>query len=200
MGAVKSLFQLIGRLIGFIDRSIAIVGIGGGVALAFYNVAARYLFGSSLTWAGELTVYLFLWSAFFGAAYCFKRDAHISVTVVLEKMPPGISKILMLFSHSVTLVFLAAVSWYGYEYLELVIELDERSIDLDIPMWVPYLAIPLSFASAAWRVAEKIVEILRTPADEVVCMGEAEMILAEMEEAGVGDSAKEKKCLKGEAP
>jgi len=183
MGALKGLFRWIGRIIGFINQSIAAIGIAGGVALAFYNVVARYVFGSSLTWAGELTVYLFLWSAFFGAAYCFKKDAHISISILLEKVPPRVAKALMLLSHAITFVFLSAVSWYGYRYLQLVIELDERSIDLDVPMWIPYLVIPVSFAFAAYRVAEKFVEILRTPAEEVVHRGEAEMILAEMEEA-----------------
>ncbi|ADV46987.1 TRAP transporter small permease [Nitratifractor salsuginis] len=183
MKFLKKVFAWISRVIGWINQSIAAIGIAGGVALAFYNVVARYVFGSSLTWAGELTVYLFLWSAFFGAAYCFKEDAHIAVTILLEKLSPRVAKALMLFSHFVTFIYLAAVSWYGYQYLLLTIDLDERSIDLDIPMWIPYSVIPVSFAFAAWRVAEKFIEIWHTPAEEVVRHSEAEMILAELEEA-----------------
>jgi C4-dicarboxylate transporter DctQ subunit len=175
------LYQRFSRTIGWINRFVAALGIAAGVALAFVNVVARYLFNSSLTWASELTIYLFIWSAFFGAAYCFKKDAHISVDVLLEKVPPGLAKVLMLFSHLVTLLFLVAVAWYGYQYLLLEIDLDERSVDLEIPMWIPYSVIPIAFASAAVRVVEKIVDIVRTPADEVVRKSEAEMILAEME-------------------
>jgi len=176
-------FIYLGKLIGFINQSIAAIGIAGGVALAFYNVVARYVFHSSLTWAGELTVYLFLWSVFFGAAYCFKEDAHISVTVLLDRVNPKIAKILMIVSHIVTLIFLIAVSWYGYEYLQLVIELDERSIDLDIPMWIPYLAIPVSFAFAGYRVAQKLIYIIKTPAEEILKKSEAEMIINELSDA-----------------
>jgi len=176
-----SLFSALSRLIGWVNRSIAAFGIVAGVTLAFVNVVARYVFNSSLTWASELTIYLFLWSTFFGAAYCFKKDAHISVDVVVEKLPPSLAKVTLLLVHSVTLVFLVAVAWYGYEYLLLEIDLDERSVDLEIPMWIPYSVIPVAFALAAFRVAEKIVEIIRTPAQEVVRKSEAEMILAEME-------------------
>jgi C4-dicarboxylate transporter DctQ subunit len=182
MEILKKTLSLFSKLIGFINQSIAVIGIAGGVALAFYNVVARYIFESSLTWAGELTVYLFLWSAFFGAAYCFKKDAHISITILLDNLPPKISKVLMITSHLITIIFLVAVAWYGYEYLKLVIELDERSIDLNIPMWIPYLAIPISFAFGAWRVAEKLVTIIKTPATEIVRESEAEMIIAELEE------------------
>ncbi len=176
---MKRIFTPIGKTIGFINQSIAAFGIAAGVALAFYNVIARYVFNSSLTWASELTIYFFLWSTFFGAAYCFKVDAHISVSVLLDKVPPGVAKGLMLFSHLVTLVFLSAVSYYGYQYL--VAFSDEMSIDLEIPMWIPESVIPVAFAFAAYRVAEKIVFILRTPAEKVRTQSEAEMILAEME-------------------
>ncbi len=188
---MRQIFRPIGKVIGFINQSIAAIGISAGVALAFYNVVARYVFNSSLTWAAELTVYLFLWSAFFGAAYCFKEDAHISISILLDKLSPKMAKAMMLLSHSVTFIFLAAVSFYGYQYLELVIELEEMSIDLEIPMWIPYLVIPISFAFAAYRVGEKIVNIILTPADEVRSKSEAEMLLAEMESSLPEDLLKE---------
>ncbi len=197
MGIVQRFFYGLSLLIGWINKSIAIIGIAGGVALAFYNVVARYIFGSSLTWAGELTVYLFLWSVFFGSAYCFKEDAHISISILLEKLPPKLAKSLLLLSHLITFIFLIAVSWYGYKYLLLDIELDERSIDLDIPMWIPYLVIPISFAFSAYRVAEKFIEIYKSDAKDVLHQSEAEMILAEMEASANEKILKEAKRKSG---
>ena len=185
------MFNLISKTIGFINQSIAAVGITAGVAVAFTNVVARYAFDASLVWATELTIFLFLWSAFFGAAYCFKKDAHIAVTVVLDLMPSKIAKVMLLMSHTVTITFLLAIAYYGYEYLFLLIELDERSIDLwDMPMWIVYLVIPISFFFAAFRVGEKIVQIVKTPHEEVVAESEAEQVLAGM---GVGAKNKDNK-------
>lgn len=178
------IFKIISKIIGFINQSIAAIGISAGVAVAFTNVVARYVFDASLVWASELSVYLFLWSVFFGAAYCFKKDAHIAVTIVLDAMPSRLAKVMLLLSHIITIVFLIAVSYYGYEYLLLVIDLDERSIDMwDMPMWIPYLVIPVAFAFAAYRVAERIVVILATPHDKILKESEAEHVLAEM---GIG--------------
>lgn len=175
------MFNLISKTIGFINQSIAVIGITAGVAVAFVNVIARYVFDASLVWATELTIFLFLWSAFFAAAYCFKKDAHIAVTIVLDIVPAKIAKPMLLISHTITIIFLSAVSYFGYEYLLLVHDMDERSIDLwDMPMWVIYLVIPVSFAFAAYRVGEKIVHIIKTPADQVVPESEAEMVLAEL--------------------
>ena len=183
------IFEKISKIIGHVNQKIAAIGISAGVAIAFTNVVARYVFDASLVWATELTIFLFLWSAFFGAAYCFKRDAHIAVTVILDLMPSRIAKAMLLISHLVTFIFLAAVAYFGYEYLELVIELDEKSIDLwDMPMWIIYLVIPISFASAAYRVGERIHAILRTNHEKILKESEAEQVLADM-----GMGAKENK-------
>jgi len=176
------MFSIIDKIISFINRYIAALGISGGVALAFGNVVARYGFDSSLTWASELTVYLFLWSVFFGAAYCFKQDAHISINIVLEKVSPDTAKMLMLISHTITFIFLFAVAYYGYKYVMFVHELEEMSVDLELAMWIVYLVIPVSFFFAAYRVGEKIVEIIKTPAKDVLKQSEAEMILEQMSE------------------
>lgn len=176
------MFTILDKIIGFINQFIAAFGISAGVTLAFGNVVARYGFDSSFTWAGELTIYLFLWSAFFGAAYCFKKDAHIGVDIVLEKVSYETAKMLMLVSHTITFIFLIAVAYYGYQYVLFVYDFDEISVDLNIHMWIVYLVIPISFFFAAYRVGEKIVEIIKTPAKDVLKKSESEMIVQQMTE------------------
>ncbi len=65
------IIKAISKTIGFINQSIAAIGISAGVAVAFTNVVARYAFDASLVWATELTIFLFLWSAFFWCCVLF---------------------------------------------------------------------------------------------------------------------------------
>lgn len=175
------MFRLISSIIGHINQKIAVMGIFLGVLIAFVNVVARYVFDASLVWATEMTIFVFLWSVFFGAAYCFKKDAHIAVTIVLDNVSSRTAKVMLLLSHTITFVFLIAVAYYGYDYLLLVIDLDERSIDLwDMPMWIVYTVIPISFGFGAYRVAERIHGILATSHDKILKESEAEMVLAEL--------------------
>ncbi|NQY20877.1 MAG: TRAP transporter small permease [Campylobacteraceae bacterium] len=175
------MFRIISKIIGHINQKIAAFGISAGVAVAFTNVVARYAFDASLVWATELTIFLFLWSVFFGAAYCFKKDAHIAVTVVLDIVPSRVAKIMLLVSHLITFIFLCAISYYGYHYMLLVNDLGEKSIDLwNLPMEYVYSVIPISFAFGAYRVAERIHEILTTPHDKILKESEASMVLAEL--------------------
>ena len=177
---MKKIFNIIDLSIGFLNRWIAAIGISAGVALAFANVVARYGFNYSITWASELTVYFFLWSMFFAVAYCFKLGEHISINLIVERVSKKVAKALILLSYLVTFVFLCAVSYYGYEYLELVIELEETSVDLEIPMWIPYLVIPVSFAFSAYSVAEHIIALIKLPAEDIEFKDETDDLMKEM--------------------
>ncbi len=190
------MFGFIDKIIGNLNKSIATFGIAAGVVLAFINVVARYGFNGSIVWASDLTNYFFIWSTFFGAAYCFKKDAHISVSILMDRLPASIMKFLMILSHILVIIYLVAVAYYGYKFLRLEIMLQEVSVDLvvpkitwlgmssswSVPMWIIYLAIPVAFASAAIRVLEKLVEIIKTPAELARRESEAEMIISKMQE------------------
>jgi len=189
---MTNIFKGIDNIIDFINRFIAVIGITGGVALAFANVVARYGFNYSLTWAAELTIYLFLWSMFFGAAYCFRTDQHININLFVEYVSKKVAKILILITKSITFIFLLAVSYYGYEYLELVIELEETSIDLEIPMWIPYLVIPVSFAFGAYSVIIQIVKLIFTPSEKIEFKSETQELMEEQNIQQVVDEANRK--------
>jgi len=177
---MKTIFHYISLTIDFINRWIAAIGISAGVALAFLNVIARYGFNYSFTWASELTIYLFLWSIFFGVAYTFKLGEHISIGLLVENVNKKVAKVLILCTYLITLIFLVAVSYYGYEYLQLVIELEEISVDLEIPMWIPYLVIPLSFAFSAYHIAEHIVTLIKLPAEKLEFKNETTDLMKEI--------------------
>jgi len=170
-----------------ISAAFTAFGIAAGVLLAFVNVVARYIFESSLTWAGELTIYLFLWSIFFGASYCFKTDAHISVDVFLQKASPKLAKILMLLTLFITTLYIGAIAYFGYKYVLLYMDLGEISIDLNIPLWIPYAVVPISFGISTVILIEKIITLIKTPPEKIHQKSEADILIEEM---GVEDLLK----------
>ncbi|WP_024955310.1 TRAP transporter small permease [Sulfurospirillum arcachonense] len=169
-------FTILDLGVASINKNMAVLGMILGVVLAFMNVVMRYIFDSSFTWAGELTNYLFMWGALFGAAYGFKKGIHISVTLLLAQLPPAIGKALLIFAHTLSFIYLAAMSYFGYQLVLIIAEFDEMSVDLNIPMWIPNLVLPLAFGAAAFRAGEKIYEVSITDADEVMKKEEEELI------------------------
>lgn len=173
---MKRFFQILDLGVAAINRNMAVIGIVLGVILAFANVVLRYLFDASFTWAHELTNYLFMWGALFGAAYGFKKGIHISVTLLIAQFPPAIGKAFLIFSHMISFIYLGIMSYFGYELVVLISEFGEMSVDLNIPMWIPNLVLPLAFGGAAFRAGEKIYEVSITDADKVIKKEEDEII------------------------
>ncbi|HFU75261.1 MAG TPA: TRAP transporter small permease [Arcobacter sp.] len=174
--------KYIDRIIDFIVKFVAVFGISMGVIVAFANVTARYGFNFSFTWAAELTVYMFLWSMFFTTALLFKTNSHISIGLLVQNIDKRYAKIIFIFTQMVSLIFLAVVGYYGYEYLLLVNELEEMSIDLGIPMWIPYSVIPIAFGIGVYYIASHIVQTIKTPAQEINFKHEEDEMLQEMDE------------------
>ena len=177
---MKKFFEIIDVIVGTINQTMAVLGLSLGVLLAFINVVLRYGFDMSLTWAGELTNYFFIWSALFGAAYGFRQGAHISVTLLIAQFPPAIMKYFLILANLISVAYLGLLSYFGYELVIMLADFGEMSVDLNIPMWIPHLVLPIAFALAAYRVAEKLVELLKTSANEIELFNEHEVIINEI--------------------
>ncbi len=180
----KKYFEILDLGIMTLNKNIAVIGITLGVLLAFINVVLRYFFEMSITWAGELTNYLFMWSALFGAAYGFKKGIHISVTMLLEKLPPILAKVILMFAQAFSAPYLLLMSYLGYELVLMLIDFGEMSIDLKIPMWIPHLVLPLAFLGAAFRAGEKVFEVGATDPKNVIVNHELEAIKDSVEIRG----------------
>jgi len=195
---LKRFFEIIDVTVGTINQTFAVLGLSLGVLLTFINVVLRYVFDMSLTWAAELTNYLFIWSALFGAAYGFKKGAHISVTALIERFPAYLLKFFLIFANILSVLYLGILSYLGYQLVLMLVDFDERSVDLHIPewllnllnvdnigdlfipMWIPHLVLPIAFLLAGYRVVEKIVELFQTKSEDIKLFSEHEEVIKEI--------------------
>jgi len=114
----------------------------------------------SFTWAQELCIYLFVWMAKFGAAYGVRTGIHVGVDVLINRLDtPGRRKV-VLFGLLSGALFTAIVGTLGAAFVWQIGHTEQTSADLELPMWLVYLAVPLGsylmcfrFLQVAWRFA-----------------------------------------------
>ncbi len=157
----------IDRAMGSVDKAFMVILSASATILAFINVVARYLFSTSLVWAGELTTYLFIWMTLFGASYGFEVGMHMSFNALVRAFPPKICKFLSIISRLIILFFLIMLTYLGVKLVKFDYMTGQVSIDLQIPFWIIYLVVPITMATASWRVFIKLLEFLLTPAEEL---------------------------------
>jgi C4-dicarboxylate transporter, DctQ subunit len=125
---------------------------------AFYDA----LFKVNLSWAQELCIYMFVWMAKFGAAYGVRTGIHVGVDVMINHLPPRgrfASVMIGLLSGA---FFTAVVGTMGTRFVYTLAQTDQTSPDLEMPMWIVYLAIPLGSYLMSFRFLQVAWAFLRT--------------------------------------
>jgi len=104
-----------------------------------------------LTWAQEACIYLFVWMAKFGAAYGVRLGIHVGVDILVERLTGTTRRIVTIFAMSGGVVFTAIIAWIGTDFVYHVARGGQTSPDLEIKMWIVYLAVPLGSALMCFR-------------------------------------------------
>jgi C4-dicarboxylate transporter DctQ subunit len=130
--------------------------------MAWLFAASRSVFKAfqavNLTWAQELCIYLFVWMAKFGAAYGVRTGIHVGVDVLVNRLPPAQYRYFVIFGLLAGAFFTAIVGTLGATFVWEMAHTDQTSADLEIPMWLVYLAVPAGsylmcfrFLQVAWN-------------------------------------------------
>lgn len=117
----------------------------------FVNVVLRYVFSASTSWAEELIRYLMIWITFIGGSVCVRKGAHIRMDFVLTILPKGVGHLLTRLVYLIAAGFCVALFVYSLQLVQFTVELEQTSPAMGVPMWIPYLAMPLGSALMVLR-------------------------------------------------
>ncbi|MGH8630867.1 MAG: TRAP transporter small permease [Burkholderiales bacterium] len=116
------------------------------------------------SWAQELCIYLFIWMAKFGAAYGVRTGIHIGVDVLVASVGAAAQRKLVSVALSLGALFTAAIAVAGTRWVLFIHGTGQVSPDLEWPMWVVYLCIPLGSALMCYRFLQVLARYLRSGA------------------------------------
>ncbi|NWG01717.1 MAG: TRAP transporter small permease [Syntrophaceae bacterium] len=125
-----------------------------------YAVVMRYALNQPVGWSEEISTYLMIWAAFLGAAYALKEDAHIGVDLLLSKLPEKMKPCFHLFHCVVGIIFCSILFLKGLELVQFSISLNNRSIAIDFPLFIPQLAVPVGSALLFLQFFTKAVKLI----------------------------------------
>ncbi|MGD9847015.1 MAG: TRAP transporter small permease [Variibacter sp.] len=111
------------------------------VVIVFGQVLLRYLTYQPLAWTEEVARYFFVWLSLLGAAVAARRGQHFAVDAIQKSLSPRLAKALATAIHIIEASFYALLAFAGLRTALLVH--GQSSPTLDLPMSLPYLAIPV---------------------------------------------------------
>lgn len=121
-----------------------------------------YLIKINTSWAQELTIYMFVWMAKFGAAYGVRTGIHVGVDVLINRMNTPWRNKFIVFGLLAGAFFTAIVGTLGSKFVWEIGHTDSVSADLEVPMWIVYLAVPLGSYLMSFRFLQVMWHFLKT--------------------------------------
>jgi TRAP-type C4-dicarboxylate transport system permease small subunit len=113
-------------------------------SIVFLQVFFRFVIYIPFPWSEEGARYLMIWMGMVGAATAMRYGRHIGVTVLIERLPPRVCRFLSPFTDLAMVAFLVVMAKEGFR---LAVEnAVQYSPAMNLPMLVPYLAIPIGAA------------------------------------------------------
>jgi C4-dicarboxylate transporter DctQ subunit len=143
---------------------------GAATLVIFVAVVHRYASGVAIpgvqdwlltinmSWAQELCIYMFVWMAKFGAAYGVRTGIHVGVDVLINRLPTRWREVAVIVGLLAGATFTGIVGSLGATFVWEIGHSDQVSSDLELPMWIVYLAVPCGsylmcfrFLQVGWR-------------------------------------------------
>jgi C4-dicarboxylate transporter DctM subunit len=110
-----------------------------------------WLAALDVSWAQELCIYMFIWMAKFGAAYGVRTGIHVGVDLLVNRVPPRSRKQVILFAMLCGAFFTGMIATFGGSFVAEMFKTGQQSNDLEAPMWIIYLAIPVGSGLMCFR-------------------------------------------------
>ncbi len=108
-----------------------------------YEVIGRYVFQKMNIWTGEVSTYSLVWASMLGGAVGLKKGYMVSMTSVLDSVPPATARMLKFSMYVLTLGFFGAM--FGYGLFQTIYNWKQTSPAIGLIMTFPYAALPLGF-------------------------------------------------------
>jgi C4-dicarboxylate transporter, DctQ subunit len=134
-----------------IEEGCAAFALIGIVFLTFIETVLRYTISYTFSWFGEVANYVIIFSTYLGAAIGVKYGTHFSMEALTEYCPDRISHLLKTMAYFISAVMAIFLVYYGFKHLINLKSFGVKSPAMQIPMFIPYIPIPLFSITMAFR-------------------------------------------------
>ena len=125
------------------------------VVVVLLATFARYSQLFTMFWGEELARYVMVYLGYIGIALAMKRRAHIGVGALVDRAKAKSTKrAVLLVQTFFVLAFCAIISAFLFALISKQIVIGQTSPALELPIWVPYAAVPLGMILLAIRTCQ----------------------------------------------
>jgi C4-dicarboxylate transporter, DctQ subunit len=158
----------------WIENSIAVLTMSAVSLIIFGQVVSRYCFQYTPIWSEELSRFLVVWSIFIGVSIGVRKNQHIGVDAFIRFLPHNLKIASECLLNLIGIIVIGILVYNSFEFIQRTIEFDQLSPAMRVPMYIPYLAMPIGLFLSIIRFIENIFKLfsVRDQAEEALYSSE----------------------------
>lgn len=131
------------------------------VAITCQMIFIRFVLNGSTVWQTEAVIYLVIAATLIGLPYVQRLRGHVNVDLIPLALPPRARFVMCLITLSLSIVIVAVMLYYGYEYWHFAWDRGWRSDTVwGVRLWIPYLALPVGFGLFLLQLVADLVAVI----------------------------------------
>jgi C4-dicarboxylate transporter DctQ subunit len=139
------------RNLNKIEEAFLGLALLGLAVLTFVETGLRYTVSYTFTWFHEFSNYMLVFTTFLGASVGTKYAMHFSMDAIPQYTPDRVSHLLKGTGYFISGIVICLFIYFGIIHLLKLRAFGVRSAAMQIPMFIPYIPIPLFSITMAVR-------------------------------------------------
>ncbi len=127
------------------------------VALLSVQIVLRFGFSKGLSWAEELSRYIFVWLMFFSFSYAVRNQRNIRISFFAQKFGEKVEKILYILSDFIFMGFIVVVFFAAINVCKSAIKYGDMAVTFKVSLNIVYGAGVTGFGLMIIRLVQSIV-------------------------------------------
>jgi len=111
-------------------------------SLVVINVLFRYIIKQPISWANELAIYAFVWWVFLGSALAVKKNRHIFISFLKDRIPASVRSIVNKFISILMIIYCSVATYLSLQLIPLVFK--QKVSIMGFSISYVYVIIPFS--------------------------------------------------------
>ncbi len=145
---MKSAFLAFERRLTGLAMGLACAMLAIAACLGMFQIITRFIIEEPAEWTEVLIRFSLIWMVFLGIPMAFRQGAMISVDLMHRLSPPPLRRALDVLILLTTIVLLAVIVWYGWDYAQRGRVQTMMGLESYSMLWA-YLALPVGALCSA---------------------------------------------------
>lgn len=133
-----------------LENTAIVLLLGSLMFLAVAQIVLRVGFSFGFAWADELIKLFVLWIALIASIAASRDNRHLRIDVLSHFVAERYARFPRIIVDAFAAFICAVLAWQSWRYLQLTVEFEDTVL-VDLPAWIAYFLLPLSFALMSYR-------------------------------------------------